>query len=75
MVAFGESTGFITKTGKDPYGLGQWCWTLYRGSEGHNTRVVVAYNACKNSKKGLADDVPAATAVLHNKEERPDMPK
>jgi hypothetical protein len=51
MVAFGESTGFITKTGRDPYGLGRWCWTLYGGSEGHNTRVVVAYNACKNSKK------------------------
>jgi hypothetical protein len=50
MVAFGESTGFITKTGRDPYGLGRWCWTLYRGSEGQNTRVVVAYNACKNLK-------------------------
>ncbi len=25
MVLFGNSTGFITKTGKDPYGLGQWC--------------------------------------------------
>jgi hypothetical protein len=51
MVAFGESTGFITKTSRDPYGLGRWCWTLYGGSEGHNTRVLVAYNACKNSKK------------------------
>ena len=51
MVAFGESTGYITKTGKDPYGLGQWCWTLYSGSEGHNTRVVVSYNACRNKKK------------------------
>ncbi len=51
MVAFGDSTGYITKTGKDVYGLGQWCWTLYGGSEGHNTRVVVAYNACKNSKR------------------------
>ncbi len=51
MVAFGESTGYITKTGKDPSGLGRWCWTLYGGSNGHNTRVVVAYNACKNKKK------------------------
>jgi hypothetical protein len=51
MVAFGKSTGCITKTGKDAYGLGQWCWTLYGGSEGHNTSVVVAYNACKNSKR------------------------
>ena len=53
MVAFGESTGNMLKTGKDPYGLGRWCWTLYGGSEGHKTRVVVAYNACKNSKKDL----------------------
>ncbi len=51
MVLFGNLTGFITKTGKDPYGLGRWCWTLYEGSKGHRTRVVVAYNACKNSKK------------------------
>jgi hypothetical protein len=51
MVLFGDLTGFITKTGKDPYGLGWWCWTLYAGSKGHCTRVVVAYNACKNSKK------------------------
>jgi hypothetical protein len=51
MVLFGNSTGFITKTGKDPYDLGQWCWTLYEGSKGHCTRVVVAYNACNNSKK------------------------
>jgi hypothetical protein len=51
MVAFGESTGYITKTGKDLHGLGRWCWTLYGGSNGHNTRGVVAYNACRNKKK------------------------
>ncbi len=51
MVSFGNSTGFITKMGRDPYGLGRWCWTLYGGGKGHNTKVVVAYNACKNSKK------------------------
>jgi hypothetical protein len=53
MVAFGKSTGYITKTGKDPHGLGRRCWTLYGGSNGHNTRVVVAYNACRNKKKNL----------------------
>jgi hypothetical protein len=51
MIAFGELTGFIMLTGKDPYGLGRWCWTLYGGCKGHNTRVVVAYNAFKNLKK------------------------
>lgn len=53
MIAFGESTGFISKTGKDPYGLGRWCCTLCGRSEGHKTRVVVAYNVCKNSKKAV----------------------
>ncbi len=28
MVAFGDTTGYISKVGKDPYGLGRWCWTL-----------------------------------------------
>jgi hypothetical protein len=75
MVLFGNSMGFITQTGKDPYGLGRWCWTLYGGSKGHNTRVVVAYNACKNSKKEIMDDISAATAVFYHEEERPNMPQ
>ncbi len=32
MVAFGDTTGYISKIGKDPYGLGRWCWILYSGS-------------------------------------------
>ena len=51
MVAFGNTTGYISKVGKDPYELGRWCWILYSGSNGHRTRVIVAYNACKNNKK------------------------
>ena len=51
MVSFGNTTGYISKVGKDPYGLEQWCWTLYGGCDGHRTRVIVAYNACKNNKK------------------------
>ncbi len=51
MAMFHETTRYIVKTGKDPYGLGQWCWTLYGGNHGHNTQVIVAYDACKNNKK------------------------
>jgi hypothetical protein len=51
MVAFGDTTGYISKVGKDPYGLGRWCWTLYSGNNGHHTRVIVAYNVCKNKQK------------------------
>jgi hypothetical protein len=42
MELLGSTTGYITKVGADLYGLGRWCWTLYRGSEGHSTRVVAA---------------------------------
>jgi hypothetical protein len=51
MVDFGNTTGYISKVGKDPYGLGRWCWTLYSGNDRHRTRVIVAYNTCKNKKK------------------------
>ncbi len=51
MAVFGDTTGYISKMGKDPHGLGRWCWTLYSRSNGHRTRVLVAYNACKNKKK------------------------
>ncbi len=51
MVAFSDTTGYISQVGKDPYGLGQWCWTLHEGSEGRRTRCIVVYNACTNNKK------------------------
>ena len=51
MVTFGDATGYISKIGIDPYGLGWWCWTLYSVNDGHRTRVVTAYNVCKNNKK------------------------
>ncbi len=51
MVAFGDTTGYISKVGKDQYGLGRWCWILYSGRDGHCTRVIVENNACKSNKK------------------------
>jgi hypothetical protein len=41
MVAFGNTTGYISKVGKGPYGLGRWCGILYGGSYGHRTRVML----------------------------------
>jgi hypothetical protein len=49
MVAFGNTTGYITKVGRDPYGLDQWCWTVYGDSKGHRTRGIVVCYACKNN--------------------------
>ncbi len=28
--------------------MGRWCWILLGGSEGHKTRIITAYNPCKN---------------------------
>ncbi len=53
MVAFGNTTGYISKVGKDPYGLGRWCWILYSGSNRHRTKIIVAYKTCKIIRRTL----------------------
>jgi hypothetical protein len=47
-ICFGEGTGYVKKVGRDKEGLGQWCWILLGGTEGHNMHIVMAYNPCKN---------------------------
>ena len=47
-ICFGEATGYIKKTGPDSEGLGRWCWILFSGEHGHKTRVITAYNPCRN---------------------------
>ena len=47
-ISFGETVGYIRKMGKDEEGLGRWCWILLGGNNGHQTRIVTAYNPCKN---------------------------
>ncbi len=74
IVAFGDTTGYVSKVGRDPYGLGRWCWTVYGGSEGHCTRVIVAYNALQKQQERLKNNVPTATSVFHHKEEGFDTP-
>ena len=49
-ICFGDATGYIQKVGKDEEGLGRWSWILLRGSEGHMTRLITAYNLCKSGK-------------------------
>ncbi len=41
-ICFGETVGYIRKTGKDEEGLGRWCWILLGGNNGHQTRIVTA---------------------------------
>jgi hypothetical protein len=47
-ISFGDATGYIRKVGKDEEGLGHWSWILFGGSNDHKTRLVTAYNPCKN---------------------------
>jgi hypothetical protein len=47
-ICFGKSTGFMTKIGQDEEGLGRWSWIRLSGTDGHATRIVTAYNPCKN---------------------------
>jgi hypothetical protein len=52
-ICFGETTVYIKKTGRDSEGLGRWSWVLYSGANGHRTRVITAYNPCKNKNVNL----------------------
>jgi hypothetical protein len=47
-ISFGDATGYIRKVGKDEEGLGCWSWILFGGSNDHKTRLITAYNPCKN---------------------------
>jgi hypothetical protein len=48
IICSGECTGYIKKVGRDEAGLGRWSWILMGGTNGHNTRIITAYNPCKN---------------------------
>ncbi len=47
-ISFGDATEFIRKVGKDEEGLGRWSLILFGGSNNHKTRLIIAYNPCKN---------------------------
>ena len=44
----------VMEGGKDPSGLGRWAWTRYRGRQGINLRVVVAYRPVLNTTGPLS---------------------
>ncbi len=47
-ICFGNTVGYVKEKGKDEEGLGRWCWILLGGNNGHQTRIISAYNPCKN---------------------------
>jgi hypothetical protein len=48
IICFGDATGYVKKVGRNDEGLGRWSWILLGGAEGHNMRIITAYNPCKN---------------------------
>ncbi len=73
-VCYRNCTGYIKKIGHNNKGLGRWSWILLGGSDRHNTRIIAAYNPCKNKKLKLEDIIPAATTMLHHQKEGPNLP-
>jgi hypothetical protein len=47
-ICFGDAMGYIRKVGKDEEELGCWIWILFGGTNNHKTRLITAYNPCKN---------------------------
>jgi len=43
----------IESSGADPWGLGRWAWTRFRGKQGHHTRVAICYRPVYNDKGPL----------------------
>jgi hypothetical protein len=48
-ICFGDSVEHIKKMGRDKDGLGRWSWILLGETNGHQTRIITAYNPCKNT--------------------------
>ena len=52
MVLYGELIDQYdaSESGRDPSGLGSWVVMVFWGSDGITTRIVSAYNPCKNNR-------------------------
>jgi hypothetical protein len=46
LLSTDEVTHRITDTGKDPTGLGRWCWTRFQGKNGIRVRIISVYRPC-----------------------------
>jgi hypothetical protein len=47
LISADEVTHRITSTGKDPTGLGHWCWTRFQGKNGIKVRTISVYRPCE----------------------------
>jgi len=59
----------VVEKGSDPFKLGRWCWTMYRGRDNHILKVYSAY--CPNPPSGpLSVFAQQRTALLQRQDER-----
>ncbi len=47
LISTDEVTHRIMSTGKDPTGLGRWCWTRFQGKNGIKVRTISVYRPCE----------------------------
>ena len=62
-ICFGESTGYIQKTGCDSEELGRWSWILLGRTKRHQTIIITAYTPCKN-KKSNSNDISLPERII-----------
>lgn len=51
-LSIGRTSHRIHSKGKDPTGLGRWCWTKYRGTQQISLRIITAYRPCQPTTGG-----------------------
>jgi hypothetical protein len=67
-ICFGDASGYVKKVGRNNKGLRRWGWILLGGAEGHSLQPM------QKQKYQFWNHIPAATPILHHKEEGFNMP-
>ena len=53
IIALDSAATMVSKSGTDFTGLGRWSWMWIRGKGNHHTRIIAAYQLCRNNSKGV----------------------
>ena len=72
ILALGPTTFYAAGAGKDPSGLGRWCWTRYRGADNTHFRIVSFYRPNVNTQSTELSVAAQHTRYLYSqKDDRP----
>ena len=66
QVSYGRALHRYISHGKDPLGLGRWCWTRYRGRMDVTIRVITAYRPCVQHQGGESTVISQHQRYLHS---------